>query len=107
MDMNVLPAFIKINFEGYRGYFVEDLELSGRHLDNGQFSLSYSHEGAEFALQTIIADSPKEAIHQTLNIKGSMQYRDLLSVFQRRYFYWSESSMPPNSLTAKPTILFS
>jgi len=64
MDMNVLPAFIKINFEGYRGYFVEDLELSGRHLDNGQFSLSYSHDGAQFALQTIIADNPKEAFRQ-------------------------------------------
>ena len=64
MDIKFLPAYIKINFEGYRGYFVEDLDLSGRHLDNGQFSLSYSHEGAEFALKTIIADNPKEAFRQ-------------------------------------------
>lgn len=67
MDMNILPAFIKINFDGYRGYFVEDLELSGKHLDNGRFVLSYSHDGAQFALQTIIADSPKEAFRQMLD----------------------------------------
>jgi hypothetical protein len=67
MDIKLLPAFIKINFEGYRGYFEEDLELSGKHLDNGQFSLSYSHDGAQFALKTIIADNPKEAFRQMYN----------------------------------------
>ena len=54
MDTKLLPASIKINFDGYRGYFEEDLELSGKHLDNGRYFLSYSHEGAEFALQIII-----------------------------------------------------
>ena len=64
MDTKLLPASIKINFDGYRGYFEEDLELSGKHLDNGRYFLSYSHEGAEFALQIIIADNPKEAFRQ-------------------------------------------